>query len=197
MLPGQLALEIPTPGSKFPPKHGTLSIRACVGGATFRTRLDRGWRAGGPLVLFLGHNPNKADASIDDGTSWRWTGYAWRWGYAGYMGGNLFPFRTARPAEARSLALDLETKQLRAENTREVVRMGAAASLVVACWGVVPAPVHAHAIGLLVAIREARRAPLQVHALGLTAGGFPVHPAARGRHRPSDDAQPILWRELS
>ena len=170
----------------------TLS-RCC----TMRWTLTRRWGEG-PSVCFIGHNPSTADHRIDDPTSRRWQHFARAWGFGGFVAVNIYPYRSATPAEAREWA-DWEAtsawdvRDALWKNEDFVQREAKAAGLVVACWGAILRD-EAYADHLLEQITSEEEPWPDVHVFGLTRGGAPVHPLARGRNRIPDDARPILWK---
>jgi len=197
MLPGQLALEIPPAGAPMPPP-GSVVRRAVLqpkARPEIRLTLERRWRQEGPHVLFIGHNQNKADNRKEDGSSRRWTGYAWRWGYAGYIAVNLYPLRTGVPDNCVDWAGSLAGRTMMGTNLGVIAREAKTAALIVACWGAIavePEVVDTTLMALSVALDR----PCQIHCLAITAGGAPKHVMARGRQALSPYAQPILWKEL-
>ncbi len=71
----------------------------------YRYQLWRIWDESLPKVLFIMHNPSKADADNDDPTIRRCIGYAKFWGYGGIYVGNLFPYRATDPNELKKLSV--------------------------------------------------------------------------------------------
>ena len=65
----------------------------------YRFQLWRIWDESKPLVMWVMHNPSKADAVEDDHTITRCINYAKEWGYGGIYVGNLFPYRATDPDE--------------------------------------------------------------------------------------------------
>lgn len=66
------------------------SVSAC---GRYRYELGRVWDPTKKLVLYCGLNPSTADGETDDPTARKWRGFATRWGFGGYVAGNLFGFR--------------------------------------------------------------------------------------------------------
>ncbi|MBA4180792.1 MAG: hypothetical protein C0506_09410 [Anaerolinea sp.] len=136
-----------------------------TGGATFdatgayRYRLWREWDASLPAVTFIMLNPSTADATTDDPTIRRCTGFAKRWGFGRLEVVNLFAYRADRPA-----ALFAAADPVGRENARHLREACAASSLVVAAWGNNGA--------------RATRPGLdgELACLGLTKLGHPHHP---------------------
>jgi hypothetical protein len=165
---------------------------------TLRRTLIREWDNQKPKVCFIGHNPSTADHEIDDPTVRRWMHFAREWGYGGFVAVNLYPIRATDPGAARRWA-DWESNgpdwYARDDLDRNVVTISCeakAAGLVVACWGAI-AQDDAWIDHILEAITSGEEPWPSVHVFGLTAGGAPIHPMARGKHRVPNDARPVLW----
>ena len=65
----------------------------------YRYSLTRIWDYSKPFVMFIGINPNRADANDDDQTTRRLKFFAEENGYGGYMLTNLFGYRSPDPLE--------------------------------------------------------------------------------------------------
>ncbi|KQS33991.1 DUF1643 domain-containing protein [Dyadobacter sp. Leaf189] len=63
----------------------------------YRYKLWRIWDKRKPLILWIMHNPSKADSVSDDPTINRVTDFSKRWGFGGFYVGNLFPYRETNP----------------------------------------------------------------------------------------------------
>jgi hypothetical protein len=72
----------------------------------FRFQLWRIWDADKPKVLWVMHNPSKANAIDDDATIRRCVGFSKLWGYGGLYVGNLFPYRATDPKELYKLEVN-------------------------------------------------------------------------------------------
>lgn len=163
-----------------------------------RLTLTRTWRAG-PHVCFCGLNPSTAGADRDDPTSHRWIRFANAWGFGGYVAVNLYPFIAADPAACRKWAdwlnngPDYYVRDAIIHNL-DIVRIEAKrAALFVACWGAT-AWDDAWVDHVVEEIQTGSAPWPDIHCFGKTAGGDPIHPMARGRHRVPDDALPVVWR---
>lgn len=53
------------------------------------------------MCMFVGLNPSTADASTDDPTVRRFTGFARKWGFSGVYALNLFAYRATLPSELK------------------------------------------------------------------------------------------------
>jgi hypothetical protein len=129
----------------------------------YRYALWRNWGNGGRRVLFVGLNPSTADARTDDPTMRRCRGFAKAWGFDGMLVGNLFAWRATRPRDLWRSADPVGPR-----NDRWLVRLAAAADLVVACWGNGGRRLDRDAAF------AARHAAL--HCMQVNADGTPTHP---------------------
>jgi len=64
----------------------------------YRWWLQRVWEPQGPVLLFVGLNPSRADGRRDDPTLRRLLGFARQWGYGALKVVNLFACISANPA---------------------------------------------------------------------------------------------------
>lgn len=80
-----------------PPKMKKGAIISACG--RYRYKLWRIWDEGKPKVLFIMHNPSKADENDDDPTIRRCIGFAKSWGYGGIYVGNLTAYRCTNPKD--------------------------------------------------------------------------------------------------
>lgn len=55
-----------------------------------RAVLTRIWDETKPIGAFIGANPGRANAEIDDATARKYVGFGTRWGWGGYHAGNLY-----------------------------------------------------------------------------------------------------------
>lgn len=156
--------------------------------------LQRSW-GDGPVVLWIGLNPSKADAERDDATIRKMVGFTDRWGYRQMSVCNLFVERATQQrdlfkgepaiADPRNLAL--------------LADLAGSAAVIVACWGAPPqvrawADRRAAATQLvmdLLAVREDQ----DVHCLGRTRGGFPRHPCRLAYTTPLELFEP-RWSDV-
>lgn len=124
-----MADHFPTSAVLRPPAFDRPSGARFSGCGCYRYLLWRRWAPGG-LVLFVGLNPNRADAVRDDPTIRRMAGFARAWGHAGIVVANLFAARAATPARLRRLHSPVGP-----ENDVWLDLAGSRACLNVACWG--------------------------------------------------------------
>lgn len=143
----------------------------------YRYRLTRDFAEGRPhRVVFVGVNPSTADATLDDATVRKWTGFASRWGtYAGFDVGNLFAFRST---DVKALASAADP--VGPENDRHLFDLLSEADTVVPCWGdraKIPKCLWPR-IDRVRSLIAQSAAP--VFVFGLTKGGDPKHPLMLG-----------------
>ena len=67
----------------------------------YRYQLSRVWDTTKPLLLFIMLNPSTADSNNDDPTIRRLINFCKSWNYGGFYVGNLFAYRTPKPAELK------------------------------------------------------------------------------------------------
>lgn len=72
----------------------------------FRSSLGRFWDEHKELGLFIGLNPGKANAEIDDMTALKYIGFADRWGWGGYLAFNLFEYVATDPRDLVKRIID-------------------------------------------------------------------------------------------
>lgn len=152
----------------------------------YRYRLGRTWDATRVHDLWIMLNPSTADASIDDPTIRRCTGFSRGWGSGGIAVVNLFALRATDPVElgrhpdpigpANGEAITSAARTAVAEGGR-----------IVCAWGAQPMAVTRgrDVVASLVSVATADR----LLALGVTRSGAPKHPLyVRG------DTYPAPWR---
>lgn len=143
----------------------------------YRYRLDRAVAMAGPVYAFFGINPSTADASVDDATVRKWTGFAKRWGASRFIVGNAWPLRAT---DVRMLSSATRWLHIGRENQAHILAMAAEADVLVPCWGdrgKVPRSMHSE-LDQLLALLVGTGKP--VMHLGLTKGGDPKHPLMLG-----------------
>lgn len=125
----------------------------------------------GKTIAFFGVNPSTADASLDDATVRKWTGFCRRWGAARFIVGNVFAFRST---DVKALRTQMQV--VGPDNFAHMEQIAADADVLVPCWGdrgKVPKSLHHH-IDKTRAFLAAQGKPMLT--FGLTAGGDPKHP---------------------
>lgn len=139
-------------------------------------------------VLFVMLNPSTADAHIDDPTLRRCIGFARSWGYGRLAVGNLYAWRSPKPAD-----LATAPDPVGPDNDDWLADLVSDALLVVVAWGASDWMNPDRA--LAVCERLSDRAPgAGFFCLGTTADGHPAHPL----YLPNDTELERFdhWREL-
>jgi hypothetical protein len=143
---------------------GAASGAVIVG--PYRYTLWRTWTPTLPACGWIMLNPSTADASTDDPTIRRVTGYAKRWGFGGIVVRNLFALRATQPCDLLSA-----TDPIGPDNDDWLARWDGVDRVVVA-WGTGRWPRLGgrcdHVAGLL--------EPLNPVCLRTAADGQPAHP---------------------
>lgn len=152
---------------------------------TYRYQLSRVWSAG-PLCMFVGLNPSKADEHLDDPTIRRCRQFTKDLGYAGMVMLNLCAYRSTDPANLRAPGVAAVGPDNDAYLTywAEHPNIGA----VIACWGAGAAKLGGRELGVIELLLKATGRRL--FHLGLTAAGHPKHPLYL-----RSDTKPQLWPE--
>ncbi len=141
--------------------------------------------------LFVMLNPSTADATVDDPTIRRCSGFSRREGWAGFKVVNLYAARATDPAELAKVA-----DPVGPENYKVLVDhvLGAGEMPVVAAWGATEPPAVHH-------VREVFRrlvvalGPTVVEwwCLGVTTSGAPRHPLYVRKDQPLVRWVPAPW----
>lgn len=170
-------------------------------GGQYRWRLKRWWGGGLP-VCWIMLNPSTADAKQNDPTLLRVIHFTRAWGYDALTVVNLYPFRSAHPRACRlwsnweSRGPDYYARDRLQQNLCIVAEEAKRSQLAIAAWGA--GAWDGDWVDEVVEEVQGGRSPFPaLHCLGKTAGGAPLHPLARGRHRVPDDQQPVLWRSAN
>ena len=145
----------------------------------YRYRLEREVQDHGKVVAFFGVNPSTADASLDDATVRKWRGFSARNGFARFIVGNAFAYRSTDP---KALASVFDA--VGPDNDHHIKQIISAADVLVPCWGAwgkVPKEMRGR-FGNLMQLLIASRKP--VMAFGITACGQPKHPLMLGYETP-------------
>lgn len=146
----------------------------------YRYRLDRQLTMGdGPVYAFFGINPSTADASLDDATVRKWTGFCKRWGASRYIVGNVFAYR-ATDVKALATVEDAFGDDI-GEHITDIIEES---DILVPCWGnmsKVP-PKLQWAFDVLMDALLSSGKP--VRHFGLTKAGDPKHPLMLGYDTP-------------
>lgn len=136
----------------IPPLRTGLATLSPCGKHRYTLTRHRGPAFQGPRVVFVMLNPSTADASIDDPTIRRCSGFADRLGFDRLDVVNLFSWRATSPVDL----LFAPAPEGDPENMRVILRVCGGAAMVVAAWGgpYSPKPLR-ELIGVVRAIRLA------------------------------------------
>lgn len=142
---------------------------------TYRYQLARDVGMDGPVFAFFGVNPSTADATLDDATVRKWTGFVKRWGGSRFIVGNVFAYRAT---DVRELASAFLPGGL--DNAEQLAQIAADADILVPCWGnraKVSPGLRYHFDNTM---RTLRKVGKPIKTFGLTASGDPKHPLMLG-----------------
>ncbi|RKR26840.1 hypothetical protein C8C93_2090 [Acidovorax sp. 93] len=146
----------------------------------YRYRLDRQLTMGdGPVYAFFGVNPSTADASLDDATVRKWTGFCKRWGASRYVVGNVFAYRATDVKELAKVE-DPHGPDI-GDHITDIITE---ADILVPCWGntsKVPPALQDFFDVLADALLSSGK---PVRCFGLTKAGDPLHPLMLGYDTP-------------
>jgi hypothetical protein len=138
--------------------------------------------------MYIGVNPSKATADIDDATIRKMRGFAVRFGYSSFMVGNVFAYRAT---DVRELATVERHAVVGFDNPRHLADMMRRAGMIVPCWGdtnKVPKSLRGQ-FGIMRTALALSGKPIRI--FGLTNGGDPLHPLML-----SYETQLKEWSEL-
>lgn len=133
----------------------------------YRYELKRCWDSSKGLVTFLMLNPSTATADLADRTIMKCIGFTKRWGYGGFIVGNLFAF-----IETNSVKLGTVKKPIGPDNDKHLARIIKQAEIVVCAWGN-RGPYMGRDRKVLAMMR---RLGVQPYCLKVTKIGTPFHP---------------------
>jgi hypothetical protein len=146
---------------------------------TYRYRLERVVRDLGTTYAFFGVNPSTADATLDDATVRKWTGFVDRWQGWRYLVGNAFAYRATDVRELARAAAPIG-----ADNDFHIERIASQADVLVPCWGntdKVPPSLRGRFRCVLDILRATGK---PIMCFGFTASGDPKHPLMLGYSTP-------------
>jgi hypothetical protein len=151
----------------------------------YRYRLSRCWDESLPSCLFIMLNPSTADDKTDDRTIKRCIGFAKSWGYGKLYVGNLFAFRTSKPAQMKRAAdpVGPDNQHHLERMARKAIRSG---GVCIAAWG--EDGRHKQQDQTVIAWFD--EFGIQLHYLKLTRNSkIPRHPLYLPGNR-----KPIVWK---
>lgn len=137
----------------------------------YRYRLERDVQDEGVVIAYFGINPSTADATVDDHTVRKWTGFTRANGGRRFIVGNVFAYRAV---DVRTLAEVLDPSG--PDNLMHLSDIVREADILVPCWGStnkVPSRLHA-AFPHMEQLLRSTGQPLWV--FGFTKDGDPLHP---------------------
>ncbi len=171
---------------------------------TLRLEIRRWWVENPTRwAAWLMLNPSKAGAIETDRTADRVTHFSRSWGYDGWIGVNLYPFISSKPAQMwrwadwENKGPDWHARDDLGDNLSVLDAVGREASLRVAAFGA--RPIKRDNEWLEKCLERFCRPSNTgdgeaLYCLGTNKTQQPLHPMARGKWRVADDQKPILWR---
>lgn len=165
----------------------------------YRWTLTRSWD-GRPMLLVVMFNPSTANHLEDDPTITLLCQIASHNGYGGITVVNGIPLRSPKPAEAIDMVNTWDKRQAWDErdalhaNLAEIQKQVERAGAVLLAWGALAGRCYFWFDNVLEEIEAALPDGVPLYCLGKTAGGYPKHPLARGKHKVRKDAPLIPWR---
>lgn len=149
----------------------------------YRYLLSRQWESAPKYVLWLMLNPSTADATKDDATIRRCTGFSKHWGYGGLLVANLYALRTPYPGDLFNAAID----PVGPGTDAYIKYVAARASLIVCAWGQC-GPDPGRRWDVLRLLRDVQGEAPRLHYLILNSTGEPGHPL-----RLKATLKPTVW----
>lgn len=175
---------------------GTASLSPC---GTYRWTLTRRWDDR-PVLLVVMFNPSEATAEEDDPTITLTCQIAAHNGYGAIVVVNLIPLRSPQPAPAVEMTRwdrngpDWSARDRLQDNLAVIQKECARAGAVLLACGALADRCADWFYQVLEEIDCALPDRAYVFCLGKTAGGYPKHPLARGKHKVPKNAPLIPWR---
>lgn len=134
----------------------------------YRYALMRRWDMKKDLIMFIGLNPSRANATFNDPTITRCINFAKAWGYGGLFFGNLFALRSPDPKIVKN---NLENA-IGEENCHWLHCMARESKVIVLCWGSWPFIERAKSDIQWIIDENYEK----IRAFGLNKDGNPKHP---------------------
>lgn len=165
---------------------------------TYRWTLTRTWDER-PILLVCMFNPSDADHEIDDPTITLLCLIASHNGFGGIVVVNGIPLRSSKPAPAVAMTnwdrtSDWSARDRLQDNLAEIQKQVERAGAVLLAWGALADRCDLWFDNVREEIECALPDGVPLYCLGKTAGGYPKHPMARGKHKVPKDATLLLWK---
>lgn len=141
----------------------------------FRYLLERDYEISGITIGFVGCNPSKAEARVEDQSTKKLRVFALRNGARRWILANVFAFRSPYVARLRN-----EPDPVGPDNERYLNELIAAADVIVPCWGdslKLPKNLRRHFSETWEKLLKSGK-PIKI--FGTTKGGDPKHPLMLG-----------------
>ena len=176
---------------------GTATFSPC---GLYRFTLSRTWDAR-PKLLVSMFNPSTAKADQDDPTINLVSHIAAHNGFGGIVVVNGIPLCSSTPAPAIEMTRWDKTQEWTdrdrlQENLGVIVNEVAHAGAVLIAWGALADRCADWFENVIEEIECALPDGATLYCLGKTAGGYPKHPLARGKHKVYKNAPLIPWKAV-
>lgn len=174
-------------------------LRAANIDGDYRWWLTRSWDTNLPQLAVIMFNPSTADGEVDDPTICLLMKLASANGYGGIVVYNLIPLRSSNPAHAIDMVNTWDERQ--AWHERDALQENVAVILgavrkgrdLLLAWGALADRCADWMENVLEEIECAIEGNARLLCLGKTAGGYPKHPLARGKHKVRPDQKFEVW----
>lgn len=171
---------------------------------TLRKEIRRWWvKEPKAWAAWLMLNPSVAAKDRNDPTALRVTHFSEAFGCDGWIGVNLYPFISSKPAEmwrwanweAHGPAWDVRDDLL--ANLSDIEDVARMSTLRMVAFGASPVyhdePWLQQCLEAFGQPADSRDKDEQFYCLGVNSTGQPLHPLARGKMRVANNQQPIPW----
>lgn len=162
---------------------------------SFRWTLTRRWDDR-PMLLVVMFNPSTADHMDDDNTIRTLMQRASRvWGFGGIEVVNLIPLRSSSPDDAVEYANrdDWHARDKLQLNVGVIIDRIKESGAILLAYGALGNRVPEWTEFVIEEI-DCAVTTQPIYCMAKTAGGYPTHPMARGKHRVPNDAPLVPWR---
>lgn len=159
----------------------------------FRWTLTRQWDDR-PTLLAAMFNPSTADDQANDPTISLLSHIASWNGFGGLVVVNAIPLRSSKTAPAIAWVRERTNPEELQHNFLLLRAEASKASAVLLAWGALGEKVPQHMREVQGWIRAGTQDCVPVLCIRETAGGWPLHPLARGKHKVRKDARFEPWR---